>query len=556
MWLGLSSKNRVMKLASLEHLSLQRKFVMMTFSVVIFLMVVTGLIITRRESNIMYRDIERQGRLLAETLAIPVMNDLIYERLGLVEEGGLIDNYITGIFSKKEINLIYIAVFDENGRIISHNDFNEYGHVYDDPITTKALASDSTVVQKFHDQHTDSGALDFATPLSIGKKRWGTLRFAVSLEVLEQEVRTTVLGVTIITVMMLAVGFGVIVLLSRRFIRPIAELAQIMERAGGDRLDDRVITKSGSDEIARLGQSFNKMIDRISDSNFEIKSTHDKLLQFVGIIEDTDERMLDVKVDIEGSNEIILLCQSFNRMIDRIREANIELNKTHDKLLQSEKLASLGILAAGVAHEVNNPLGGLFNCVYMLEEKGEDGEFRQRYLELLKDGLSRIESTVGKLLWMVRKGEKNPQIIDVKLALGQAYEFVEYMLKKNGVSYKEDVEAGASIKLNPLDLQQVLINLMINAAQSMPNGGTLTINAYSRESKVLLEICDTGEGIQVGNIHKIFDPFYTTKPPGEGTGLGLWLTYEIVNSYDGEIAAHSNKNMGTIITVKFDRVIT
>ena len=329
-----------------------------------------------------------------------------------------------------------------------------------------------------------------------------------------------------------------------------------MGKAEGDRLDVRVITKSGSDEIARLGQSFNRMIDRISDSNFEIKSTHEKLLQFVGIIENTDERMLDVKVDIEGSNEITLLCHSFNRMIDRIREANIELNRTHDKLLQSEKLASLGILAAGVAHEVNNPLGGLFNCVHMLEEKGADGEFRQRYLELLKDGLSRIESTVGKLLWMVRKGEKNPQIIEVKLALAQAYEFVEYMLKKNGVSYKEDVEAGVSIKLNPHDLQQVLINLMINAAQSMPNGGTLTINAYCRESKVLMEICDTGEGIQQENIRKIFDPFYTTKPPGEGTGLGLWLTYEIVNSYDGEITAQSNQNMGTIITVKFDRVIT
>ena len=173
MWLGLSSKNRVMKLASLEHLSLQRKFVIMTFSVVIFLMVVTGLIITRRESNIMYRDIERQGRLLAETLAIPVMNDLIYERLGLVEEGGLIDNYITGIFSKKEIRLIYIAVLDENGRIISHNDFNEYGRVYDDPITTKALASDSTVVQRFHDQHTNSGALDFSTPAINWQKTLG-----------------------------------------------------------------------------------------------------------------------------------------------------------------------------------------------------------------------------------------------------------------------------------------------------------------------------------------------------------------------------------------------
>ncbi len=545
-----------MKPEVLNHLSLQRKFVIMTFSAVLFFMVATGLLVIKRENTILYQDIERQGRLLAETLAIPVMNDLIYERLGLVEEGGLIDNYIMGIFNKKEIHLIYIAVLDEKGRIISHNDFNEYGQIYDDPITTKALASDSTVVQEFHDSQADSGALDFATPLSIGNKRWGTLRFAVSLKKLEQKIEKSVWGVTIITIMMLAVCFMIIVLLSRQFIKPIAELAQVMESAGGDKLDVKVITRNGSDEIARLGQSFNRMIDRIKISNLEIKSTHDKLLQFVGIIENADERVLDVKVDIEGSTEITQLCKSFNRMIDRIRESNIELKKTHEKLLQSQKLASLGILVAGVAHEVNNPLGGLFNCVHMLEEKGEEGKIRQRYVDLLKDGLGRIENTVGKLLWMVRTGEKNPQVVEVKEAMAQAYSFVEYMLRQKGVSYKEEVESGVSIKIDPHDLQQVLINLMINAVQSMTKGGTLAINTYCSEAEVFLEICDTGEGIQEEDVHKVFDPFYTTKQPGEGTGLGLWMTYEIVNSYDGDITVHSQPDIGTIVTVKFAREIT
>ena len=500
----------------------------------------------------MHRDIERQGRLLAETLAIPVMNDLLYERLGLVEEGGLIDNYITGIFGKKEINLIYIAVLDENGRVISHNDFNEYGHVYDDPITVKALASDSTVVQKFQDHQTDSGALDFATPLSIGKKRWGTLKFGVSLKVLEQEVQSTIFNVTIITIMMLIVSFGVIVLLSRQFIRPITKLAQIMERAGGDRLDVRVITKDGSDEIARLGHSFNQMINRIRDSNLEIKRTHDELLQFVGIIENADERMLDVKVDMEGSKEITLLCQSFNQMIDRIRQSNLELKNTHDKLLQAEKLASLGILASGVAHEINNPLGGLFNCVDMLEERGEDTDFRQRYLELLKDGLSSIENTVGKLLWMSRKGEKIPQEIEVKQALSDALGLIKYKLKKSNISYKENIESGLTVKLDPNDLQQALINLIINAVQSMEEGGILSINAFCKGSKVILEVSDTGKGIENKDTSKIFDPFYTTKPPGEGTGLGLWLTYEIVRTYGGEISVTSRKNKGTTFSVKFN----
>jgi signal transduction histidine kinase len=540
--------------ASFKHLSLQGKFIIVTFSAVILSMVVTGLQIARRESIIMHRDIEREGILLAETLAIPIMNDLLYERLGLVEEGGLIDNYITGIFSKKEINLIYIAVLDENGRIVSHNDFNEYGLVYDDPITVKALASDSTLVQKFHDQQTGSHALDFSTPLSIGKKRWGTLKFAVSLKVLEQEVQSIILNVSIITIMMLAISFGAIFLLSRKFIMPITELAKTMERAGGDRLDVRVITKSGSDEIARLGQSFNRMIDRIRDSNLEIKSTHDKLLKFVSVIEKAEGDTLDVKVDMEGSKEIVLLCQSFNQLIDRIRESNTELTITNKKLLQSQKLASIGILAAGVAHEVNNPLGGLFNCVDMLEEKGEDSDFRRRYLDLLKDGLSSIENTVGKLLWMSSKGEKKPQDVDVRQALSDAFGLVEYKLKKSNISYMENIEAGLAVRLDPIDLQQALINLMFNAVQSMKEGGIMTINAFSKGSKVILEVNDTGEGIEDTDILKIFDPFYTTKAPGEGTGLGLWLTYDIVNSYGGEITVTSKKNEGTTFSVKLKNI--
>jgi signal transduction histidine kinase len=236
-------------------------------------------------------------------------------------------------------------------------------------------------------------------------------------------------------------------------------------------------------------------------------------------------------------------------MIDRIRQSNLELQSTHEKLLQAEKLASLGILASGVAHEINNPLGGLFNCVDMLEEKGEDKDFRQRYLDLLKDGLSSIENTVGKLLWMSSTGEKMPQDIELKKALSDAFGLVEYKLKKSSIRYNENVEAGLAVMFDPYDLQQVLINLMINAVQSMPEGGILTITAFGRGSKIILEVSDTGEGIDEEDISKIFDPFYTTKPPGEGTGLGLWLTYEIVHNYGGDISVASRKNKGTTFSV-------
>ncbi len=540
-----------MKQSIMKNLSLQQKFIIITFSTVIIFMIIMGIIITKREHNMMHRDIEKQGKILAETLAIPVMNDLIYEKLGLVEEGGLIDNYIREIYENRDVDLLYLAVLDVDGRVISHNDFNEYGEVYDDPLTVRALASDSTAVQKFYDTDSGHDALDFTTPLSIGKKRWGTLKFAISLEDLDRAVMAVIVNAIIITLVLMVVGFCIIMLLNRQFIRPITDLAKTMEEAPSDTLDVKVDVKGG-DEIARLGQSFNRMIGRIRESNYMLQTTHNELRQFAKTMEETGEDVLDVKINMEGCDEITLLCNSFNNMIDRIRESNIELKKTHEKLLQSQKLASIGILASGVAHEINNPLGGMFNCVEMLEDSGGDKEFRKKYLGLINEGLERIETTVGKLLLMSRKRERRAQLMDIKQSIKDVYEFNEYNIKKSRIKYNEKVEGGISVMMDPHDFQQVVTNLMINAVQSMKEGGELNIIAGKKNSHVILEVSDTGEGIAEDCHDNIFDPFYTTKQPGEGTGLGLWITYEIIKSYHGEISVSSEKGKGSTFSIQLN----
>jgi len=481
--------------AFFQRASLYRKFIIVTSFAILVFMIGIGSFITTRESRIMYNDIEQQGRLLANTLAIPIINDLIYERLGLVEEGGLIDNYITEIFNRKDMDLLYIAVLDEKGRVLSHNDFTEYGKIYNDPLTLKALHSNTTVVQRFHDEDSGHDAIDFATPLSIGRKRWGTLKFAISLEKLENEVNSTILQIIILTFGALLAGFIIIILLGKRFIRPITSLAETMQKAGTDNLD--------------------------------------------------------VRVDVRGNDELAFLGQSFNQMIDRIKEASLQLKRTHEKLLQTEKLASIGILASGVAHEINNPLGGLFNAVEMLEQNGDREDFRRRYLELIREGLNRIETTVGKLLWMSRKGERRPQWVDIREVLKDIKEFIDYKLRKNNIVYKEHIEEGLSVFIDRHDLHQIMLNLLINAEQAMgESGGTLTVSAYRDNSRVIIEVSDTGEGIDERDIGKIFDPFFTTKKPKEGTGLGLWLTYEIVKSYNGDISVKSKKGEGTTFTIE------
>ncbi len=476
-----------------DGLRLQSKFILITTSAIIVLMGVIGYVSVEREKTILYSDIERQGKLLGETLAIPILNDLIYERLGLVEEGGLLDNYIMEIFNRRDLDLLYLVIIDEDGRVISHNDITEYGKIYSDALTTKSRTEETTVIQRFSTK--GHAALDIGVPLSIGKKRWGTLKIGISLQQVEHEIISTIGNIVLLTLILVAIGFAVILLLSRRFINPITQLASTMEKARGD--------------------------------------------------------YLDLKVDVKGHDELAVLGERFNSMIERIRQANEDLRKANEKMIQSEKLASIGILASGVAHEINNPLGGLFNCVQMLQQNGDNPEFRERYLALVKEGLDKIETTVSKLLWMSRKSEHAPVEVNVRNAVDGVYAFLEYRFSKSGIVFVNAVPDDLQVLVDLHDFQQVLLNLMINAVHAMHDGGHLSIRGHQDNGTQKIDIIDTGVGIAPENIGKIFDPFFTTKPTGEGTGLGLWLTYGIMNNYNGEITVESEEGKGSRFTMIF-----
>ncbi|HBO70570.1 MAG TPA: hypothetical protein DD658_10830 [Deltaproteobacteria bacterium] len=338
-------------------------------------------------------------------------------------------------------------------------------------------------------------ALDVGVPLSIGKKRWGTLKFGISLEKADHRILATVGRIVLLTILLMSAGFAIVVLLSRRFIGPITQLASTMEKAHGD--------------------------------------------------------TLDLKVPVRGQDELAVLADRFNSMIDRIRQANEELKKTHEKLVQSEKLASIGVLAAGVAHEINNPLGGIFNCLRMLQQDSDDPARREKYLGLVKEGMDRIESTVSKLLWMSRKADHRPVDVHLRDAVEKAHSFLHYKIGKRKIAFANEVPGDLHLTVDMHDLQQLLLNLYINAIDAMGPDGVLTVEGSRNDSTVVLEVADTGCGIVPENVHRVFDPFFTTKLPGEGTGLGLWLTYEIVRTYDGEITVESEPGRGSRFTMRF-----
>ena len=239
------------------------------------------------------------------------------------------------------------------------------------------------------------------------------------------------------------------------------------------------------------------------------------------------------------------------------------LKETQAQLIQAEKMAGIGQLAAGVAHELNNPLSGILGYSQFALEKitqkplkeltGEDISTYSGYLRDIEQQSKRSKAIIQSLLKFSRasvKGDFEP--IDVNSVLKETFAFVKHQLEKNKVKLEEELSPSSpSILGNTSQLQQVFTNLIVNATQAMPDGGKLIVLTKASEDKKALEIsfADTGEGISKENLSKIFEPFFTTKKVGEGTGLGLSVSYGIVKDHGGDIQVESTEGKGTTFTV-------
>jgi len=236
-------------------------------------------------------------------------------------------------------------------------------------------------------------------------------------------------------------------------------------------------------------------------------------------------------------DELDVLDNHFNRFCDRLLKSHEELDKAQKQAWLNEKMASFGILTAGIAHEVNNPLGGMLNCVKTMQEYPQNGELHKRYLPLLDKGLHRIEHTMRQLLNFGRTEPLMLREIDVRKLIDECIDLLSYKL--NDIDLEVNVTISKHYRLNSEALKQIIINIGLNAVQAMPNGGRLYVSADRRDNNLYLVIRDTGMGIAKETMDHIFDPFFTTKDVGEGTGLGLAVTYSLVQQLKGDLFVDS-----------------
>ena len=254
-------------------------------------------------------------------------------------------------------------------------------------------------------------------------------------------------------------------------------------------------------------------------------------------------------------DELGRLGKSFNAMVARLAEARRQLEDRHaEEIRRAENLASLGKMAAGIAHEINNPIAGMQNCVRTLLRGARDEARRVQYLTMLQEGLERIGRIVSQLLNFAREAKPQLTRTDLATLLRRCLALLEHELAARhiSVSLSSDSEL-PPLLADPRQIEQVFLNILMNALEAMPDGGSLTVTAGLRGREagrfVEVQVADTGVGIPAEHLPRIFDPFFTTKEVGKGTGLGLSVSYGIVRAHGGSIAARSQVGEGTTVTV-------
>jgi signal transduction histidine kinase len=222
------------------------------------------------------------------------------------------------------------------------------------------------------------------------------------------------------------------------------------------------------------------------------------------------------------------------------------------RLVQADKLSSIGLLAAGVAHEVNTPLAVISTYAQMLSKQVSEDEPKAKLLDKIAKQTFRASEIVNSLLNFSRTSPAEFGDVDINRIIDETVSLVRHQLDKARVEVKLDLQRDVpAVKGNAGKLQQVFLNLVLNARDAMGGGGRLTLRTWSDGAYARVDVSDTGQGISSDHLPRIYDPFFTTKVARKGTGLGLSVTYGIVQEHGGSIEVQSEPGTGTLFHLEF-----
>jgi signal transduction histidine kinase len=388
---------------------------------------------------------------------------------------------------QSESSILYLFVTNANGELKAHT---FHGGFPIDLLRTAGPAREFN--RPVHVKLGSVMAHDFAAPILEGIG--GQVHVGVSAEAAHRISFRVLLRLTLIGVAVVAVGVALAVALSNRIVKRLARLAEATSAIGAGSLNLR-IDDTVDDEVGSLGNSFNVMASRL-------------------------------------------------------RAAQDERERVFFELAQSEKLVAIGRLAAGVAHEISNPLSGVTHCLDNLILDDSNPQKRHEYYGLMKDGVARSHRVVRGLVNYARQHDLEIRSVQMVELIDNVAQLLSSTFQKLHVSFEHyHGQTLPEIAADPHLLEQVMMNLLLNAAESMQEGGTIEVETSLNGDYCSSRVMDRGCGIDQQAVNRIFDPFYTTKGGSKGTGLGLSVSLGIVQRHNGKINVCARPGGGSIFEV-------
>ena len=497
-------------------------------SVIIVVVVIEGIFLylnIKSLSQQMIEKTEEEAFNLSETIRLSIRNAMIMDRRD--EYQRIIDD----VAQRKGI--AEVRIFNKQGEITVSSDRSKVGTVVDKQAEAcygchregqarVLLPSDS----KTRVYHTEKGSLlGLINPIYNESPCYpchpkttnvlGVLDTTISLEDFEKEKAQIYKQMLISGVVSVIILSLLLSLLLTRFVnRPINKLLAATKTAAHGDLDQTVGIRS-HDELGELSESFNNMIS-------ELKRSRDA---------------------IEGWTQTLE---------HRVQERTQELQRIQDQLVRAGKMVALGELAAGVAHEINNPLTGVLTFSSLMLKKVDENHPWKKDLENIVQQTTRCRNIVRGLLDFARQRKPDKKEWDIHTIINQTVTLVENQARFQNIKINKQFKTDMPLLFIDADqIQQVFMNIIINAADAMAgDGGTLTIKTNIKDGIAEVSFTDTGCGMTKEHLSKLFAPFFTTKETGKGTGLGLAISYGIVQSHNGDIDVESEVGKGSTFRIK------
>jgi len=476
--------------------SLRSKFALIAALIVAFFSIAWGSHVVREEKAHLRHNLESSGRILLSSLKAPIINTMILQDMTMVPDA--LDNFVEEIVANRDLPTVYAYITDTDGRVLAHNNYEEFGKLHDDPMTRAALAGEGFMSRVVRDNRGEEAILDLAMPLRISGKCWGALRVGLSMVPMQREFLAFKRNALIFSVLLFMAGTVIFYIVGLTMSRPLERLSRTMS--------------------------------------------------------DIDLGAFEAKPVAPRRDEIGLLQKSFHAMLVRLRRSEQERQNALNCVIQNEKMATIGKIVAGVAHEVNNPLAAISACIYSLE--GNSAQDPRTCMEILKAGIARIETIVRQLSDFSRVGSVELQYVPSDVFFRETEAFAVMALNKHNVCFVATDEClpPELLHIDKGKLHQVVLNLLLNAADASPEAGPVALQARKNGTSYVLTVSDGGAGIPPEEQERIFDIFFTTKPAGKGSGIGLAVCKSIVDLHRGTIGVESRPGETTFhVTIPLEK---